>query len=145
MEKDSIAQAARISADMTTAGFDLWRQVLEQLREQQQDAARQMLAGHRQLGEADRGATSPDWQAYCQDNLQRSIELSSGAWDAFYSTQRNLLQVCQKMAGEQSRLLEEGLSLAFGVEVTSEPARLEASDLDAVTNAASVDQADRQQ
>lgn len=150
MEKDPIARAARVSADMATAGIDLWRQVLEQFREQQQDAALQLMARQKELGElgpgGDHGANRPDWQAYYQDNLERSIELSSGAWDAFYNTQKNLLQVCQKMAEEQGRLLEGTIELVFGTGGPSEPARLESPRLvDTAAPAASVDEGERRQ
>jgi len=130
MEKDPIAQAARLSGDMATAGFDRWRELLEQFGERRQELVRQLLAGQAQLAQfgddADRGATIADWQAYYQDNVRRGIELSAGAWDAVYSTQSNLLQVCEQLAVEQGRLLEQSLNLIFGSAALRPPVRLEA-------------------
>jgi hypothetical protein len=113
-----MTRAASLSSDLTKAGFELWRQVVDQFGVQHQLASRRIATAHRESAGsgagANGGASSADWQSLYQEQLQRGIELSSGAWEAFYETQENLLQVCDQLAASQSRLLQESLELVSG-------------------------------
>jgi len=116
MATDPLLEAARIPVDIASVGVRIWHEMLEQTVQQQRERAAQGI--ETRLADlwvpgisAKTEHAEPAWTRLSQHNLELSVELSKSAWDAFYVTQQNLLQLCGELAMDQGQTLNTCLDL----------------------------------